>query len=676
MTARKKEQVDYPVRVIRNVEIPMADGVRLGATLYMPDARNDGPFPAIVEYHPYRKNDNKIARDWRTHSYLARKGYVGVRVDVRGTGASEGIAENEYTTQEQQDCLQALAWLANQPWCTGNLGMYGSSYGGITALQAAMHAPPQLKAIVAMHALVDRYMDDVHYHGGCLPVNESVAWAGRMVALNALPPLPESVGERWYSLWHDRLERTPQWPFVWLRHQTRDAYWRRGSLSDNWEAIQCPVFAIGGWADSYHDFVLHLLQRLRAPRKGLIGPWLHDIPHVAYPGPQIDHLRELVRWWDYWLEGIDTGIMNEPLLTIWVQASRPPDPYAEAVPGCWRYETEWPVARTNWQTWSLGENGTFAPEPPAQTEPDLWTGPLTVGTAAPFWCTGLRPSGLPRDQRDDDAYSLTFTSPPLTEPLEILGFPRVTLYIAASEPVAQLAVKLCDVAPDGSSLLVTRGVLNLTHRDSHEHPTALIPETVYPVTVELSSISHVFTAGHRVRLSIAGADWPLVWPPPRRAVLSLYHDSAHPSCLVLPVIPSRQSVLPSPVFGPPEVPIAPAQTEGGFKEYTLYHNMVDGLTTMQIRAASQTYLTERALAMSERNEKELSLCGNDPLSCSAAMRRHLAWTRTNWRVEIDSQIRVSCTEEIFVIEIELQVQYDGSLVFTRCWREETPRLLG
>ena len=233
---------DYPIRIVRNIEIPMADGVRLGAALYLPDAPNDGPFPAIVEYHPYRKDDNKIPRDWRTHSYLARKGYVGVRVDVRGTGASEGIAENEYSEQEQRDCLQALAWLADQPWCTGNLGMYGSSYGGITALQAAMQAPPHLKAVVAMHALVDRYGDDVHYHGGCLPVNESVAWAGRMVALNALPPLPEIVGERWRSLWQERLEHTPQWPFAWLRHQTRDAYWRRGSPCDNWDAIRCPVF--------------------------------------------------------------------------------------------------------------------------------------------------------------------------------------------------------------------------------------------------------------------------------------------------------------------------------------------------------------------------------------------------------------------------------------------------
>lgn len=238
MTARQKEQTDYPVRVIRNIAVPrrMASGSALRCICLTPPMT--GLFQRSSNTIPIAKTITRLPEIGARTVTWPRKGYVGVRVDVRGTGASEGIAENEYTTQEQQDCLQALAWLADQPWCTGNLGMYGSSYGGITALQAAMHAPPRLKAIAAMHALVDRYMDDVHYHGGCLPVNESVAWAGRMVALNALPPLPEIVGERRYTLWRDRLERTPQWPGEWLRHQTRDAYWRRGSLSGNWEAIQ------------------------------------------------------------------------------------------------------------------------------------------------------------------------------------------------------------------------------------------------------------------------------------------------------------------------------------------------------------------------------------------------------------------------------------------------------
>lgn len=671
-----KNSVDYPIRIIPQLAIPMPDGVRLGVRLYMPDAPNDGPFPAIVEAHPYRKDDNKIARDWRTHSYLARKGYVGVRLDTRGSGASEGIADNEYTRQEQLDCLHALDWLADQPWCSGRLGMYGSSYGGISAIQTAMHAPPQLKAIVALHALVDRYGQDVHYHGGCLPVNESVAWAGRMVALNALPPLPEIAGDEWEARWRERLERTPQWPFAWLRHQTRDAYWQNGSLCEDWAAMQCPVFAIGGWADSYRDFVLQMLQHLRAPCKGLIGPWLHDMPHVARPGPQIDHLREMRRWWDYWLKGIQNGVMDEPKLTVWVQGSRSPDPYRDITPGHWRSETEWPVARTDYQTWYLGPAGTFGLQPPPDTPPISWQGPPSPGLAAPFWCTGPRPGGLPRDQRRDDACSLTFTTPPLSEPLEILGFPRLELYLAASEPVAQLAVKLCDVGPDGSSLLVTRGVLNLTHRDSHAQPTPLVPGRVYPVRLELSSICHVFAPGRRLRLSLAGADWPLVWPPPHPTSLSLYYGATHPSRLVLPVIPARSPALPAPVFALPEVPAAPVRSEDTERAYTVRHDMVDGTSTLSSRVGGTSFLTEQGLRMTETNAKDLSLRDGDPLSCTAQMRRHLEWERTAWKIVIDSTITLSCTAQTFLAVIELQATYNDTLIFSRRWREEFPRVLG
>jgi hypothetical protein len=237
-------------------------------------------------------------------------------------------------------------------------------------------------------------------------------------------------------------------------------------------------------------------------------------------------------------------------------------------------------------------------------------------------------------------------------------------------------VKLCDVAPDGTSLLVTRGMLNLTHRDSHEHPAALIPGETYPITLELSSISHVFAAGQRVRLSIAGADWPLAWPPPRRAVLTLYHDAAHPSHLVLPVIPPRQPELPVPTFAQPEVPVAPARSTDGPREYTVRHNMVDGTTTLAVRAASRTSLTERDLTMSETNEKDLSIRADDPLSCTAEMRRHLEWERADWHIVVDSRLRVSCTAETFVVEIDLQAQHNGALVFERHWQEQVPRVLG
>ena len=675
----QENTADYPVRVVQNVYIPLPDGIRLGATLYMPDSSNDGPFPAVIEYDPYRKDDNKVVRNWQTHSYLARKGHIGVRLDVRGTGASTGIAENEYTRQEQEDCLHALAWLADQSWCTGNIGMWGSSYGGITAIQTAMHAPPQLKAILPMHAVVDRYGDDVHYHGGCVPVHESVAWAGRMVALNALPPLPEIVGDAWQRLWLERLEQTPQWPCAWLQHPHRDAYWEHGSVCENWESIVCPVFAVGGWADSYHNFVLRLLEHLTVPRKGLIGPWLHDRPHTARPGPQIDFLREMVRWWDHWLKGIATGIMDEPLLTVWVQESRPPDPYLATIPGYWRAETEWPVARAQQRTWFLGDGARLQPDCPletAQNQSTEWNGPLTVGTAAPFWCTGFRPSGMPRDQRRDDACSLAFTSAPLQAPVEILGFPTVRLYVAASEPVAHVAVKLCDVAPDGASLLVTRGVLNLTHRTGHSAPTPLTPRTIYPVTIELGSISHVFAVGHCLRLSMSGADWPLVWPAPRPYALTLYHAAEHPTQLTLPVLPPQTTALPTPVFRPPEVSLPPARAEGEPGSFTILQDMETGTTQMETTSASRTTLHERDLVMTESNRKTLSLQEGNPLSCRAVMTRQLGLERSGWNVQVDSTLHMGCTEKMFTVEIDLRARHNDEVVFERHWKEEVPRLLG
>jgi len=283
---------------------------------------------------------------------------------------------------------------------------------------------------------------------------------------------------------------------------------------------------------------------------------------------------------------------------------------------------------------------------------------------------------MPRDQRRDDACSLAFTTPPLSESLEIFGFPRVQLYVAASELVAQLAVKLCDVGPDGASLLVTRGMLNLTHRDSHAEPTPLVPGKIYPVSLELSSICHVFAPGHRVRLSVAGADWPLAWPPPRPATLTLYHDVDHPSQLLLPVISAQSPALPAPVFDPPEVPAAPARSESGDRSYTVQHDMVDGTTTLSTRVGSTTFLTEHELSMTETNAKDVSMREGDPLSCMVEMRRHMEWERTEWKIVIDSKIRLSCTTDMFIVQIDLKAQHNEAAVFTRCWEESIPRVLG
>ena len=456
----------------------MDDGVRLGATIYLPDAPGDGPFPALLESIPYRKDDWTLSRDRPLHGHFAARGYASVRLDIRGSGSSEGIAADEYTDREIEDNLQVLRWLAAQPWCTGRIGMFGISWGGFSALQAAMRRPPELRAIVPVHFSHDRYATDVHYYGGTLHVGESVYWPAEMVAENALPPDPERFGPGWREAWLARLRATPQWPLIWLRHQHRDDYWRHGSACDDWAALTTPVLAIGGLHDAYREAVLAVLERGAGPRRGLIGPWGHTWPHAGWPAPSIDGLGEMDRWWDRWLRDERNGADEEPMLRVYVQDPVPVEPFPDRIAGRWWVADRWPLdappsghePRARASRWRGPARGRTR-----LTARARWHGPLTVGQGAPFWCGSGPPQGVPGDQREDDARSLCYTSQPLAEDLVIVGRPRVRLRVSADQPVAQVAVRLCDVAPDGTSALIARGALNLTHRHGHDHPVALVP---------------------------------------------------------------------------------------------------------------------------------------------------------------------------------------------------------
>ncbi len=290
----------------------MADGTRLALTLYLPDAPNDGPFPAVIESLPYRKDDDCTARDFSTFSHLAARGIAGIRIDIRGTGASTGVIEDEYTAQEQADNLAVMDWAEAQAWCSGQLGMWGVSWGGFSALQTAMLRPRQLKAIASMHATHDRFACDVHFTGGSLHAAEQVEWPTLMVAMNALPPDPDIVGDGWHDEWMQRLEATPQWPLEWLRHQRRDEYWLHGSPIADYGAISCPTLLIGGWLDGYVDGMLALSEHLTCPTRTVIGPWGHRRPATGVPRPTFDHLDLLARWFGHHLRGDSNGVMEMP----------------------------------------------------------------------------------------------------------------------------------------------------------------------------------------------------------------------------------------------------------------------------------------------------------------------------------------------------------------------------
>jgi putative CocE/NonD family hydrolase len=411
------------VRVIEHTLIPLHDGTTLAARIWLPEDAESRPVPAILEYLPYRKRDGTYERDAMTHPYLAGHGYAGVRVDIRGSGESGGLLFDEYTRQEQDDALEVIAWLAAQPWCSGAVGMMGISWGGFNALQVAARRPTALQAIVTICSTDDRYRDDVHYMGGTL-LTAGLDWASFFFTSMCHPPDPALVGDRWRSMWLQRLEHVPLFLEGWLRHQRRDDFWRWGSVCEDYTAIQCPVYAVGGWTDGYKNAIPRLLEHLSVPRKGLIGPWAHAYPHFALPGPQIGFLQEILRWWDHWLKGIDTGVMDEPMLRAWMTESVEPASRHQVLPGRWVAEQAWPPTASARHRLFLTDAG-LRPGGALET-PRPMCSPQTVGKRAGEWCPfGLSPDHA-SDQREDDARSLVFESTPLVAPIEILGAATVT----------------------------------------------------------------------------------------------------------------------------------------------------------------------------------------------------------------------------------------------------------
>jgi putative CocE/NonD family hydrolase len=545
------------VVTIRDVAIPLPDGTILAARIWRPVDADEAPVPAILDFLPYRQGDLMAVRDSTVYPYWAARGYACARVDLRGTGNSTGIITDEYTEQEQQDGEEVIAWLAAQSWCDGGVGMTGISWGGFNSLQLAARRPPALKAILTMCASDDRYSDDVHYRGGCVLAVDMLQWAVSMLTWNALPPDPAVAGGRWREEWRLRVEETPAFLEPWMTHQRRDDYWRHGSVCEDYAAIEIPVYAVGGWSDGYSDAVPRLLAGLSCPRKGLIGPWSHAFPNHSSPGPEIGFLEESLRWWDRWLKGIDTGITAEPMLRVWMQEYTPPAPFHAVWPGRWVAERTWPppagiesrtsrrylVASDSSGTGALHEepgDGTALRHRGEQTA-GLDAGSLTADGGYGDW---------PGDQRGEDGRSLSFTSEVLDRPLEFVGAPSAVLELSSDRAMANVIVRLLDVAPTGESLLVTRGMLNLTHRQGHDRVDDLVAGERTTVAVPLKAIAYSFGAGHRLRLAVGSTYWPWIWPPPEPVTLELVCGSS--SYLELPEREPQPVDLELRDFGPPE----------------------------------------------------------------------------------------------------------------------------
>ncbi|GAA3721987.1 hypothetical protein HDA32_002138 [Spinactinospora alkalitolerans] len=656
-----------------HVWIPVSDGTRLAARIWRPTSSDDEPVPGVLEYIPYRKRDLTSVRDSIHHPYIAGHGYACVRVDLRGTGDSEGVLVDEYLEQEQHDAEDVLAWMADQPWCNGRNGMMGISWGGFSALQAAARQPASLQAIVIASFTDDRYADDFHYMGGCM-LSDNLAEAGTMFAHATCPPDPALVGDRWRDMWLERMEHSRPWVLEWLHHQRRDDYWRHASVCEDYRAVRCPVLASSGWADGYSNAVTRLLEYLDVPRKGLIGPWSHKLPHLGEPGPAIGYLQEVVRWWDHWLKDADNGATDGPMLQAWMQESVPPSTaYAER-PGRWVGEPSWPSPHVEQVTHPLSRHRIGAPGD-AMEEAELTVrSPLSVGQFAGKWASYNAPPDLPYDQREEDGGSLVFDTDVLTERTEILGSPTVYLEIAASEPVAMVAARLSDVAPDGSATRVTYGLLNFTRRDSFDEPEPLVPGKRYRAAVQLNGVAQVFPPGHRIRLSLSTSYWPLAWPPPRPVLLSVY---AGTSSLTLPVRPTGESdETGSRPFGEPEgtPPASTMQVSPGEHHWRVFRDLVDYSSSLEIVKDNGTVRYDGIdLDVSRRAYERYDSVAGDFESVRGESTWTMGFARGDWSTRTVTRTVLRSTETEFVLHATLDGYEGAERVFSREWSESVPR---
>ena len=421
-----------PVRIEEHIWITLSDGCRLGARLWLPDTAPRVRVPAILEYIPYRKRDGTRARDDPMHGYFAEHGYAAVRVDMRGSGESDGHLADEYLRQEQDDALEVIAWIARPALVHGRRRHAGQVVGRLQ--RAAGRRPPPAGAEGDHHDLLHR--QPLHrrhpLHGRLRAQRQSLVGQHHARLPEPAARSGHRRGRTGASAGSSDSRTLPFFPALWLAHQRYDDYWKHGSVCEDFAAIDCPVLAIGGWTDAYTNAVPRLLAGLKVPRLGIIGPWGHVYPHDGVPGPAIGYLQEAVRWWDQWLKGRDTGIMKEPMLRAYIEDPVPPEGTRTFTPGRWVGERTYPspdirrsgciCARTEASARSGGASTDFAIR-----------SPQSHGKAAGEWMGAGCPGEQPTDQRLDDGGALVFETAALDRRVRCAGCPRAAA--AASRPM-------------------------------------------------------------------------------------------------------------------------------------------------------------------------------------------------------------------------------------------------
>ena len=648
--------------------ITLPDGTRLSARVWMPKDAEAHPVPAILEFLPYRKRDGTAARDQITHPYFAERGYAAIRVDMRGCGESEGLFDDEYSPTELRDAVDTINWIAAQPWCSGRVGMMGISWGGFNSLQVAALAPAPLKAVITLCSSTDRYADDIHYKGGVM-LGENIGWVATASSWFSTPPDPALVGDRWREIWLERLQNMPDLAEPWLGHQHRDAYWKHGSVCEDYSAIEAAVLTIGGWHDGYRNTPSHLVSNLTSPAKAIVGPWNHKYPHMATPGPRIGFLQEALRWWDHWLKDLPTGVENDPAYTCWLMDSVAPQVSFDMRPGRWITETDWPSPRIVSRKLALGLNTLGKPSESAfavTAFPATGCG-MATGEYFPF---GFGPGELPDDQRGDDALSACFDSEATEDTTDIVGAPRITLDVATDQKRAHLAVRLTDLRPDGSSALITMGILNLRHRNSREFPEDMVPGKTERVELDLDQIAYRLPAGHRLRIAVSTSYWPFIWPEAEPVTATISGGSL--DLPVRPVADGNERAFPEPDGAPP----LPVKRHGeGHESKRIETDVATGETRIVISGTvPPTEDMTHGLVTGNSVEEVWSINRNNP----ASARVDMVWTREmargDWKVSTRLTTTMTGDADQFHVKQKLTAYEGETCLFERDFRTDIDRI--
>jgi uncharacterized protein len=654
---------------ITEVQIKMSDGIKLAADIYWPaGADKKNRFPVLLEYTPYRKDESR-ARNYSLYSYFLEQDYLVVRVDMRGTGNSEGVTiPYEYSDIELDDGEEIIDWLSKQEWSTGSIGMFGISWGGFNSIQMAMRNPPALKAFVALMATEYLYQEDVHYMDGIMHTD---SWMMSNDLYNTLPGAPDfKMDEEWVK---NRFNVKPS-VYTYMRQQRDGAFWDRASAKDQYEKIRIPGYHIGGWYDAYRNSLPRMLENVQAPVKAMIGPWDHYFPHNAWPEPQIEWREEAVRWFDQWLKGIDTGILNEPDFAVYVRNYHPPDPSLDRVDGFWRWEDDWPINRIENQIWYAHGDHSLSNDPAESDMHSMVYKPSmgVEGGGPTMWWGSVLP-----DQQPMDEFSLVYDSEKLDAPLEILGRPITRINVSADAPRANWVVRVSDVAPDGQVTQVAGAGFNGTHRNSAREPSDIIPGEEFDLSIELHFTSWVFPKGHKIRVSISNAQWPMFWPTPFNMESMLKIGGETGARINLPIVPSEKKYKPSFKRPSPSPTLSDYKVldSGNITGYAAINTIKhDPDTGEAYGMATNTGATQYPWGI-ERFEEEIEHRTSDdnPANTSVIGRYKITEELEDRTLDFEQNVEFKSDKENFYLTFHRWVSINGELYKEKVWQEVIPR---